>query len=117
MSQERKLKQRKQRRTQRVRTPIKKSELPRVSVFRSLNNIYGQIIDDAGHTTLVSCSTFDLKERSGDKKAQARAVGKELARRALEKGVNKVCFDRGSFLYHGRVKELAEGLREGGLTV
>lgn len=104
------------RRALRVRKTIKKSGLPRVSVFKSLNHIYGQIIDDANQKTLVSCSSMEI-DVSGDKKVRARAVGKELARKALEKGISIVAFDRGSFLYHGRIKELAEGLREGGLQL
>ena len=110
---------RSKRRTLRIRAHLKKaaSPLPRLSVFRSLKNIYAQVIDDKEHNTVASCSSADLKDVSGDKKAIALAVGKELAKRAIEKGVTSVRFDRGSFLYHGRVKALAEGLREGGLTV
>lgn len=117
MSLLRKLKRQRVRRTLRVRKAIKASGLPRVSVFKSLNQIYGQIIDDASHVTLASCSSLQLKNLQGDKKNKARAVGKELARLALEKGISAVAFDRGPFLYHGRIKELAEGLREGGLQV
>jgi len=102
----------------RVRSHIKKcATLPRVSVFRSLNQIYAQIIDDSSHTTLMSCSSVELKDASGDKKAIALAVGKELAKRAKEKGINAAAFDRGKFLYHGRIQALAEGLREGGLKI
>lgn len=93
------------------------SHLPRVSVFRSSNHIYAQIIDDAAHKTLASCSTLELKNISGDKRARAHQIGLELARRAKELGIAAVSFDRGQFLYHGRVKALAEGLREGGLHV
>ncbi|EKE05167.1 MAG: 50S ribosomal protein L18P [uncultured bacterium] len=91
--------------------------MPRVSVFRSLKYIYAQVIDDINSTTLVSCSSLELKNLKGDKKAIANAVGKELAKRAQEKGITTAVFDRGSFLYHGRVKALAEGLREGGLNI
>ena len=87
----------------------------RVSVFRSLNHIYAQIIDDVAQTTLVSSSSMVLKDKSGDKKAIAKNVGLDLGKKALEKSVKNVFFDRGAFLYHGRVSSLAEGLRESGL--
>lgn len=113
-----KIKLRKQRRTIRVRHRIKtENNLPRVSVFKSLKHIYAQIIDDNAHATITSCSSLDLKNATGDKKAVALLVGKELAKKAQEKGINAVVFDRGSFLYHGRLKELAQGLRDGGLKV
>lgn len=117
MSLQKKNKLRKERRAFRVRKSIKASGLFRVSIFKSLNHIYGQIIDDANHATIVSCSSLELKTVKGDKKVVARAVGLALAKKAVEKGLKEVAFDRGSFLYHGRVKELAEGLREGGLIV
>jgi large subunit ribosomal protein L18 len=113
----RKNKIRKQRRELRTRSRIKYSGVPRVSVFRSLNHIYAQVIDDAKQATIASCSTLELKKVKGDKKAQARAVGVALAKKAHELGVKEVVFDRGYFLYHGRLKALAEGLREGGLIV
>jgi large subunit ribosomal protein L18 len=78
--------------------------------------MYAQIIDDVQQVTLVSCSTLDV-EVKGDKKAQAQAVGIELAKRAKSKGIAHAKFDRGHFLYHGRVKALAEGLREGGMEI
>lgn len=107
-----------QRRKLRVRQNIKRySDLPRVTVFRSLRYIYAQVIDDASQKTLASCSSLELKDIKGDKKAIAQSVGKELAKRAKKEGVASVVFDRGSFLYHGRVKALAEGLREGGLKL
>lgn len=113
-----KIKLRKQRRAVRVRHRIKtENNLPRVSVFKSLKHIYAQIIDDNAHTTITSCSSLDLKNATGDKKSVALLVGKELAKKAQEKGIDAVVFDRGSFLYHGRVKELAQGLRDGGLKV
>lgn len=90
--------------------------LARVSVFRSLNQIYAQVIDDSVGKTLASCSSLEL-DAKGTKTEVAAAVGTELAKRALEKGVQKVCFDRGRFLFHGRVKALADGLRAGGLQV
>ncbi len=107
----------KKRRALRVRNRIKRdTTLPRVSVFRSLKQIYAQIIDDAAQATLVSCSSLDV-EIKGTKTDVATAVGAELAKRALAKGVSKAAFDRGRFLYHGRVKALAEGLRAGGLQI
>lgn len=105
------------RRMLRARARINTKNMPRVSVFRSSKNVYAQLIDDKEHNTIVSCSSLEMKELTGDKKQKAKAVGLELAKRILDKGIKKVCFDRGSFLYHGRVKSLAEGLREGGLEV
>ncbi len=112
-----KLNKSKARRKLRVRNSLNiHSALPRVSVFRSLNQIYAQVIDDNGHKTVTSCSSIELKTK-GDKKAAAKAVGLELAKRARDKGIEAARFDRGAFLYHGRVKALAEGLREGGLKI
>ncbi len=108
--------QKKKRRQMRVRAKLRNNTLPRVAVFRSLTSIYAQIIDDAQQVTLVSCSTQELDVK-GDKKAQAQAVGVELAKRAKSKGIEQAKFDRGRFLYHGRVKALAEGLREGGMKI
>jgi len=106
------------RRTQRVRSRLgERGHCPRISVFRSLNHIYAQLHDDAAGVTIASCSSLVLKDVTGDKKAVARAVGLELAKRAKEKGIEKVVFDRGRFLYHGRVRALADGAREGGLSV
>ena len=93
--------------------------MPRLCVFRSNKNISAQIIDDVNGVTLASASTIDkeLKEsiKYGGNKEAAKAVGEAIAKRALEKGIETVCFDRGGFLYHGRVKELADGAREAGL--
>lgn len=94
-------------------------ERPRLCVYRSNKNISAQIIDDVNQTTLVAASSLDKElktqiENGGNKEA-ARKVGEALAKRAVEKGIEEVCFDRGGFLYHGRVKELADGAREGGL--
>lgn len=90
-----------------------------MNVFRSLQHIYAQVIDDEIGHTLVSASTVDaqVQERINglDKTAQARVVGQVLAERAIDKGVTKVVFDRGGYKYHGRVKALAEGSRQGGL--
>lgn len=115
MSIVRKIKNRVRRRTLRVRSKLATS-LPRISVFRSLNHIYAQLIDDSQQTTLVSASSLEVKTK-GAKKDVAHTVGLELAKKALSKGVESVIFDRGPFLYHGRVKALAEGLRAGGLKV
>ncbi len=118
MSVLRKIQQRKNRRAVRVRASIRAcSTLPRISVHRTLKQIYAQIIDDSARITMVSFSSLELKNVSGDKTAIAHAVGKELAQRAKDKGIASAVFDRGSFLYHGRVKALADGLREGGLTI
>lgn len=104
-------------RHQRVRKNISgTAERPRLNVFRSLNHIYAQIIDDTKGITLVSASTMDkeFKEYGGNCEA-AKAVGKMVAEKALEKGIKAVVFDRGGYVYHGRVASLAEGAREGGL--
>ena len=91
-------------------------ECPRLNVFRSAKHIYAQIIDDATGVTLVSASTMEKGfEGSGSNKEAARKVGKMLAEKAVKNGVSEVVFDRGGYIYHGRVKELAEGAREGGL--
>ena len=94
---------------------------PRLSVFRSLKHTYAQVIDDVGGETLVSASTLsdDVRKELGNgdhtKTDASKAVGKVLARLALEKGIKQVRFDRGGYLYHGRVQALAEAAREGGL--
>lgn len=117
MSLERKLLESRVRRTLRVRKKTKNAGLPRVSVFRSARNIYAQVIDDQQHKTLVSCSTLELKDLSGSKKDRAHRVGKELAQRAVKAGITAVVFDRGPFLFHGRVAALADGLKEGGIRI
>ena len=89
---------------------------PRLCVYRSLKHIYAQIIDDVQGVTLVSASSLDKEIEGGSNKAAARQVGISLAAKAKEKGITEVVFDRGGYLYHGRVKELAEGAREGGLS-
>lgn len=93
------------------------AERPRLNVYRSLKHIYAQIIDDEAGKTLVAASSLDkeLRNMYGGNKEAAREVGKLVAKKALEKGIKKVVFDRGGYLYHGRVKELADGAREGGL--
>jgi large subunit ribosomal protein L18 len=104
-------------RHQRVRAKVSGTpERPRLNVFRSENNIYAQIIDDVAGNTLVAASSLDKEiEGKGGNKEAARAVGKLVAERAKAKGIDTVVFDRGGYLYHGRVAELAAGAREGGL--
>ena len=104
-------------RHKRVRSKVSGTpERPRLNVFRSENNIYAQIIDDVAGNTLVAASSLDKEiEGNGGNKEAARAVGKLIAERAKAKGIGTVVFDRGGYLYHGRVAELAEGAREGGL--
>jgi large subunit ribosomal protein L18 len=109
------------RRRQRLRYQLRQKShgRPRLSVFRAEQNIYAQVIDDAAGHTLAAASTLDksLREalKTGANKEAAAAVGKLLAERALAAGVTQVVFDRGSYLYHGRVKALADAAREGGL--
>ena len=104
-------------RHKRVRAKISGTpERPRLNVFRSNANIYAQIIDDVNGVTLVSANTLEKEFEGATGNCEAaKKVGEALAKRALEKGIEEVCFDRGGFLYHGRVQELAEGAREGGL--
>ena len=92
------------------------SERPRLSVFRSNTGIYAQIIDDTAGRTLASVSSKQVTAEGGNGVALAAAVGRKLAVVAQEKGISKVVFDRSGYLYHGRVKSLAEGAREGGLN-
>ena len=95
------------------------AERPRLTVFRSLKHIYAQIIDDTKGVTLVACSTVEKDVMAlvaeADKKSAANIVGKELAKKALAKGIEYVVFDRGGYLYTGRVASLADGAREAGL--
>ncbi len=92
------------------------TERPRLNVFRSGNNIYAQVIDDTTGTTLVSASSLEKGfEGSGGNVEAAKKVGQAVAQRAKDKGIDAVVFDRGGYLYHGRVKALADGAREGGL--
>ena len=104
----------------RVREKVSGTTLrPRLCVFRSLSNIYAQVIDDETGNTLVSASTLDsaVKEKMvfGGNTEAAKEVGKLVAQRALEKGIENVVFDRGGYIYHGRVSSLAEAAREAGL--
>lgn len=107
------------RRHRRVRGKISgTAERPRLDVFRSSKHIYAQIIDDSTGTTLCAASTLDKGfDGFGGNVEAAAKVGKSIAEKALEKGIKQVVFDRGGFVYHGRVKALAEGAREGGLEL
>ncbi|MFP6730069.1 MAG: 50S ribosomal protein L18 [Alphaproteobacteria bacterium] len=110
------------RRKRRVRTRLKKLSTgrPRLSVFRSNCHIYAQVIDDANGVTLAAASSLDKslksKLKNGSDKAAAEQVGTLIAKRAIDAGVTKVVFDRGGYLFHGRVKSLADAVREGGLS-
>jgi large subunit ribosomal protein L18 len=94
-------------------------ERPRLNVYRSLNHLYVQLIDDGAGKTLVQASTIEGRTKgqrsTGGNIASAKAIGKRIAERAKEKGITKVVFDRGGYLYHGRIKALAEAAREAGL--
>jgi large subunit ribosomal protein L18 len=100
----------------RIRKKIKGTmERPRLCVFKSLNNIYAQLVDDVTGKTIIATSTLgDIKDKSG--KDAAFEVGKLLATKAKEKKIEKVVFDRSGYIYHGRVKAVADGAREGGLN-
>ena len=105
-------------RHKRIRAKISGTpERPRLNVFRSETNIYAQVIDDVNGVTLAAASSLDKTfDGKGSNKEGAKKVGLMIAARAKEKGIETVVFDRGGYLYHGRVKELAEGAREGGLV-
>ena len=108
-----------QKRVRRIRKDLAgTSERPRLRVFKSSKHIYAQIIDDTAGTTLVSMSTVDKSFEKGDEKGKtgaAKQVGLMIAERAKAAGIEQVVFDRGGYIYHGRVKALSEGAREGGL--
>lgn len=104
-----------QRRKQRNRKKAVRQEYPRLSVYRSNQHIYAQIIDDHAGKTLASYSDLNLKDVKGDKTEVAGRVGEEVAKLAIKAGVERVVFDRGEYRYHGRVKALAEKAREAGL--
>ncbi len=106
------------RRHKRVRGKISgTAERPRLNVFRSSANIYAQIIDDVAGVTICAASSLDKEfTGNGGNKEAAREVGKLIAKRAADKGITTVVFDRGGYIFHGRVKELAEGARECGLN-
>ncbi len=117
MSLIKRLKARQRRKTLRVRSAQQsRGEKLRITVYRSLNHIYAQIIDDSKGFTLVSCSSQVLADLKGSKKEVAKQVGLELGKLAVSKNLSNVYFDRGGYLYHGRVQALADGLREAGLT-
>ncbi len=102
----------------RIRKKLQGTEsIPRLSVFRSNRAIYCQLIDDQQGNTLVAASSRESSIDAGNKVEQAKAVGKLIAERALAENINNVVFDRGGYLYHGRIKALAEGAREGGLKL
>src|SRR5580765_3568680 len=104
---------------QRIRRKVKGStDRPRLAIYRSLNHIYAQVIDDVEGQTLVSASTIekDLRGSTGGNIDAARRVGKTVAERALAKGIESVVFDRGGYLYHGRIKALTDAAREAGLN-
>jgi large subunit ribosomal protein L18 len=108
--------QRRKRRHRRVRGRVHGSAArPRLCVFRSSKGIYAQVIDDDAGVTLAAASTLALDGSTGSKSERAAEVGKLVAQRAREAGIERVVFDRGGYLYHGRVKALADGAREGGL--
>ena len=90
-------------------------ERPRLSVYRSLNHIYAQLIDDQKGETLVAASTLALKVKAGGNVAAAKEIGKAIAEKAVAQGIKKVVYDRGGFLYHGRIKAVADAAREAGL--
>jgi large subunit ribosomal protein L18 len=101
----------------RIRSKISgTAERPRLSIYRSNADVYVQLVDDVKGVTILAASSRDKDfKRSGNKVEQSKAVGTEIARKAIEKGLTTVVFDRGGYLYHGRVQALAEGAREGGL--
>jgi large subunit ribosomal protein L18 len=105
-------------RAQRVRVRLKKvsNGRPRLSVFRSSKNIYAQVIDDEQGLTIVAASSLEGEKKRGSDRDAAAVVGKLIAERALEKGLKDVVFDRGGYIYHGRVKALADAAREAGLN-
>lgn len=109
-------------RRQRIRHNIRRNivgvaQKPRLSVFRSNTEIYVQLIDDTNGVTIAAASSKDkdIKAQAGNKTEKSKLVGAAIARKAVELGINDVVFDRGGYLYHGRVKSVADGAREGGL--
>ncbi|WP_420237574.1 50S ribosomal protein L18 [Telmatobacter bradus] len=105
---------------QRIHTRIRRklsgtAVRPRLNIYRSLNHIYAQLVDDQAGVTLVSASSIELKMKTGGNIASAKEIGKVVAERAVAKGVKLVVFDRGGYLYHGRIKALADAAREAGL--
>ena len=108
--------QKRYRRHKRIRSKIRGTAArPRLSVFRSLSHIYAQLVDDEKGKIIASASDLELKKSKKKKVEKAKEIGKLISKKALEKKIEKVVFDRGGYQYHGRVKALAEGAREGGL--
>jgi large subunit ribosomal protein L18 len=106
-----------QKRKLRIRKKVEGSgERPRLTVFRSNKQIYAQVIDDMTGTTLVSATSLKVEKPEGGKSAMAGAVGEAVAKACAEKGIKQVVFDRNGYIYHGRVKALADGARKGGLN-
>ena len=103
-------------RHKRIKSRLKNSTKPRLSVYKSAKYVYAQLIDDLNHNTLVAVHSKTINAK-GTKHDIASAVGKELAKLAIAKGVSEVVFDRGGYLYHGRVAAVANGAREGGLKL
>ncbi len=107
---------RRKRRHIRIRKKVSGTKsIPRLYVFRGLSHIYAQLINDTEGKTILSCSDIKTKKEKGTKTEKAKKVGQEIAKLAKEKGIEKVTFDRGGNKFHGRIKALAEGAREGGL--
>ncbi|OGD85736.1 50S ribosomal protein L18 [Candidatus Curtissbacteria bacterium RBG_16_39_7] len=110
-------KERRERKAEQIRRKISgNKKMPRLSVFRSVKHIYAQIIDDQKGETLVAAREKELKDNKGTKSERAKKIGLLLAQKALKVGIKKVVFDRNGYLYHGRVRALAQGAREGGLN-
>ncbi|MGZ6251162.1 MAG: 50S ribosomal protein L18 [Candidatus Chromulinivorax sp.] len=116
---QKKIQRNRTRRAERVHYKVKLTAngKPRIVVFRSLNHMYAQVIDDSVQKTIASSSTLVVKHDNVDKKQAAHLVGVDLAEKIKQAGIQSVCFDRSGFLYHGRVKSLVEGLRAGGLQI
>ena len=105
-----------QKRHTRVRKRVQgTTERPRLNIYRSTNNIYAQIIDDSTGVTLAAASTLELGQKTKLNQDNSKAVGKKVAEKALASGIETIVFDRNGYLYHGNIKALAEGAREGGL--
>jgi large subunit ribosomal protein L18 len=103
-------------RKRRIRAKISgTAKIPRLNVYRSLKHLFAQLIDDTAGKTLVSASDFEIKAKKGKKSDKAKEVGLLIAKKALDKKISEVVFDRAGFKYHGRVKAVADGAREGGL--
>jgi len=117
MSTSKKMQARKRRHLHIRKKIIGSSNIPRLSVYKSNKNIYAQIIDDEKGVTMVSSSSKQLKINNGGNKDAAKLVGQDIAKKAKENNIKKLVFDRGGFLYHGRIKELADSIRNEGLEI